>query len=119
MPITDICEVRLVDAALVEQVKAGSPSPDSVAQMATIFHLLGDASRIRLLVGLAQASELCVCDLAASADMSESATSHALRLLRAHAVVNVRRSGRIAYYSLLDDHVRALLDVASLRVRIV
>ena len=56
--------------------------------------------------------ELCVCDLAAAAAMGESATSHALRILRAHRVVTVRRAGRMAFYSLADEHVRMLLDLA-------
>jgi len=55
---------------------------------------------------------MCVCDLAAVARASESAVSHHLRLLRAHRVVQVRRTGRMAYYRLADAHVRLLLDVA-------
>ncbi len=56
--------------------------------------------------------EMCVCDLAAAAGQSESSVSHALRLLRAHRVVQVRRAGRMAFYKLADSHVRMLLDVA-------
>ena len=77
-----------------------------------MFGLLADANRLRLLVSLLEGGELCVCDLAAATGMGESATSHALRLLRAHRVVKVRRAGRMAYYSLTDGHVRMLLDVA-------
>ena len=80
--------------------------------MAEVFALLGDENRLRLLLGLLEAGELCVCDLAAAAGLGESATSHALRLLRVHRVVKVRRTGRRAYYSLTDGHVRMLLDVA-------
>lgn len=112
MSLADTCEVRVVDAVLVDRVKADLPEPESIAQMADVFALLGDGNRVRMLASLCQAPELCVCDLAATTEMSESATSHALRLLRAHGVVKVRRSGRIAYYSLHDDHVRTLLDVA-------
>ena len=74
--------------------------------------MLSDPGRLRLLVCLLEGGELCVCDAAAAAGMSESATSHALRLLRAHGVVKVRRAGRMAFYSLIDGHVRLLLDVA-------
>jgi DNA-binding transcriptional ArsR family regulator len=56
--------------------------------------------------------ELCVCDLAAAVGLSESATSHALRILRAHRVVRARRSGRMVFYGLADSHVRRLLELA-------
>ena len=88
------------------------PAPESIASVAEVFALLGDENRLRLLLGLLEGGELCVCDLAAAAGLGESATSHALRLLRAHRVVKVRRAGRRAYYSLTDGHVRMLLDLA-------
>ena len=85
-----------------------------VTDVAELFALLGDPHRLRLLTALRDATtgELCVSDLALAVDSSESAVSHALRLLRAHQVVAVRRSGRHAFYALADAHVRQLLDVA-------
>jgi DNA-binding transcriptional ArsR family regulator len=89
------------------------PARDVVDELADgVFSLLADPNRLRLLVCLLEGGEMCVCDLAAAVGMGESAASHALRLLRAHRVVKVRRSGRMAYYSLTDGHVRLLLDVA-------
>jgi ArsR family transcriptional regulator, lead/cadmium/zinc/bismuth-responsive transcriptional repressor len=108
----DECQVRVVDPQRVDAVQRALPPPASVAAVAEVFALLGDENRLRLLLGLLEGGELCVCDLAAAAGLGESATSHALRLLRAHRVVKVRRSGRRAYYSLTDGHVRMLLDVA-------
>lgn len=93
-------------------MRAALPVDDAVEALAEVFGLLSDPNRLRLLSALLEGGELCVCDLAASVGMAESATSHALRLLRAHRVVKVRRSGRVAYYSLTDAHVRMLLDVA-------
>ena len=94
-------------------VRAALPSAEIVDELANgIFAVLADASRLRLMMGLLEGGELCVCDAAAAADMSESAASHALRLLRLHGVVKARRSGRRVYYSLTDGHVRMLLDVA-------
>lgn len=107
----DACGVRVVDAERVAAVQAGMPAESAVTDLADVFSLLADPGRLRLLVALLGA-ELCVCDLAAAAGMGESATSHALRILRAHRVVSVRRSGRMAYYSLADAHVRMLLDLA-------
>lgn len=108
----DECQVRVVDPARVGAVRQALPGPDSISSVAEVFALLGDHNRLRLLLGLLEGGELCVCDLAAAAGLGESATSHALRLLRAHRVVKVRRDGRRAYYSLIDGHVRMLLDLA-------
>jgi DNA-binding transcriptional ArsR family regulator len=109
----DECEVRLVDPERVASVRTTMPAREVVDELADgVFSLLADPNRLRLLVCLLEGGEMCVCDLAAAVGMGESAASHALRLLRAHRVVKVRRSGRMAYYSLTDGHVRLLLDVA-------
>jgi len=108
----DECDLRLVDPDRVAAVRAAVPGDDAIASLAEVFALLADPGRLRLLTSLLEGGELCVCDLAATAGMGESAASHALRLLRAHRVVKVRRAGRMAYYSLTDGHVRLLLDVA-------
>jgi DNA-binding transcriptional ArsR family regulator len=107
----DACNVRLVDPERVARVNARMPAEEDVVDTADVFSLLGDPRRLKLLVALLD-GELCVCDLAAVTGMSESATSHALRLLRAHRVVAVRRDGRMAYYRLDDAHVRMLVDLA-------
>lgn len=107
----DDCAVRVVHPAQVEQGRARVPAREVVDDLATTFGLLADPGRLRLLLALS-AGETCVCDLAAACGQSESAVSHALRLLRAHRVVAVRRAGRRAYYRLHDDHVAALLHLA-------
>lgn len=107
----DGCTVRVVDASKVAAVHERMPDPREVHDTAEVFGLLSDPGRLRLLLALLD-GEMCVCDLAAVTGQSESATSHALRLLRAHRIVTVRRSGRMAYYRLEDAHVRLLLDVA-------
>jgi DNA-binding transcriptional ArsR family regulator len=111
--VTDIdaCAVRVVDADKVAAVRGAMPSDADVFELADVFGLLADPGRLRLLVALLE-GEMCVCDLAAASGQSESAVSHALRLLRAHRVVRVRRSGRMSFYSLEDAHVRVLLDLA-------
>lgn len=77
---------------------------EKAQRMAEFFSLLGDANRLRILSLLA-AKELCVCDLAAALDMSESAVSHQLRTLRAMRVVRYRKQGRNVFYNLQDSHV--------------
>jgi DNA-binding transcriptional ArsR family regulator len=105
------CAVRVVDPERVATVAGAMPADDDIAGLADVFGLLAEAGRLRVLVALLE-GEMCVCDLAAVARASESAVSHHLRLLRAHRVVQVRRTGRMAYYRLADAHVRLLLDVA-------
>ncbi len=106
------CGVRLVDAEKVADVRAAMPAESDVADAADVFGLLGEPGRLRLLLALLEAGELCVCDLAATTGMRESTVSQALRLLRAHRIVSVHRRGRMAYYRLDDAHVRMLLDLA-------
>lgn len=98
-------------ASRVAARRGALPADADVADLADVFGLLADPGRLRLMVALL-GGELRVADLAAVAGMSESATSHALRILRAHRVVSVRRSGRMAFYALADAHVRMLIDVA-------
>src|SRR5215472_9770427 len=109
----DTCLVRVVDQERVAAVQAAMPGAGQVEQVADVFALLGDPNRVRLLVALLEGGEMCVCDLAAAAGMSESAASHAVRWLRAHRIVSSpRRQGRMMYYRLDDAHVRMLLDLA-------
>ncbi len=82
-------------------------STDKAQRMAEFFSLLGDANRLRILSVLAQTA-LCVCDLAAALDMSESAVSHQLRTLRAMRLVSYRKQGRNVFYHLQDSHVLSL-----------
>lgn len=83
-----------------------------VDELAGVFALLGDPSRLRLLLLLDDGPERCVSELAHAAGMSESAASHALALLRAARVVRATRRGRRTWYRLADEHVRLLLGVA-------
>lgn len=108
----DACATPVVDADRVFAVRRALPSHDTVQDLAQIFSLLADPGRLRLMAALLESGEMCVCDLAAATGQSMSAASHALRLLRAHRVVKVRRSGRMAYYRLADSHVRMLFDLA-------
>ncbi|MGD8439752.1 MAG: metalloregulator ArsR/SmtB family transcription factor, partial [Holophagae bacterium] len=70
---------------------------------------LADPTRLKILHALMVIDELCVCDLAVIADLSVSAVSHQLRLLRDRDLVHARRDGRMVYYSLADDHVSTLM----------
>jgi len=102
---------KLVNPGQVAQVRKAMPSSENVADLADVFSLLGEPGRVRILIALLP-GRMSVRDIAAVVEMSESGVSHALRLLRAHRVVDVHREGRIAYYALADSHVRVLLDLA-------
>ena len=97
-------------------VSAAIPEKETVEELAQVFGLLADPGRLRVIMALLEGGEMCVCDIAAAVGHSESSVSHALRLLRAHRVVRVRRSGRMAYYRLDDSHVRMLLDMALVHI---
>lgn len=99
-----------LDREQVTRAKSLMPSDADILDLADVFGLLGEPSRMRTLIALLHGS-MCVRDLAAVVGLSESAMSHSLRLLRAHRVVNVHRDGRVAHYALADTHVRALLEL--------
>lgn len=105
------------DKPRFELLRATLPAEDEIQQIAQIMRLFGDPARLRLLLVLLEVDEMCVGDLAQLAQMNESATSYALRLLRAHHVVAVRREGRMAYYRIIDTHVKASLQLTLDHVR--
>lgn len=114
-PITVLSDdrgVRCVDPRQVASTRKRLIGIGHAQTMAETFKLLGEPNRLRLLDALADAGELCVCDLAATTGVSETSVSHSMRLLRTAGVVRNRRDGRIIYYRLDDDHVRQLLDQA-------
>ncbi|MFA4964960.1 MAG: metalloregulator ArsR/SmtB family transcription factor [Thermoleophilia bacterium] len=107
----DRCDVLVVDPERVRTVRARLVSAATAEQMAAVFKVLADPSRCRLVAAIIEAGELCVCDLAATVEMSESNVSHHLRVLRAHGLVRARRSGKMVFYSPDDAHIRLLLDL--------
>lgn len=107
----DRCEVICIDAQKVSSSRKHAPHSDTVQTVADTFRVLGDATRLRILSALSR-HELCVCDLALVVGISQSATSHSLRALRQMRLVRFRKDGKIAYYSLADDHIAELLRVS-------
>jgi len=107
----DACTTTQVDDARVAATRPLVVTAGEASGIADVFGLLSDPNRVRVLFALLEAGEMCVCDLAEMVDMSPSALSHALRLLRTAGVVTNRRDGRMMRYRLADSHVRLLLDV--------
>jgi DNA-binding transcriptional ArsR family regulator len=108
-PAADHCDVRHTSAEVVAPIRRTLVSLRAAEALAATFSVLGDPTRVRLLDALAQ-QEMCVCELAELVDSSESAVSHQLRLLRSLRLVRSRRSGRLVFYRLDDEHIRRLLD---------
>lgn len=112
MESKDGCALRVIDPDLVEETRSRMIGSEPAERVAMLFRVLGEPGRVRMLVALLEAGELCVCDLAAVVEMEESTVSHALRLLRTAGIVRHRRAGRQVYYRLDDAHVRLLLDLS-------
>ncbi len=113
----DACALRMVDPDRVAGVRRNLIGLEEAGRLAALFRLLGDRSRTRILFALAEAGELCVCDLAAAVAVPEASVSQALRLLRTAGAVRARRAGRMVWYRLDDDHVRLLLDLSREHLR--
>jgi len=107
IPVAEACDVFHVDPARVAGLRQALIGPGSVSALAEIFRALGDPTRVRMLDALSH-GELCVCDLAQLVELSQSATSHQLRLLRALRLVRSRRAGRMVFYTLDDRHIVTL-----------
>jgi DNA-binding transcriptional ArsR family regulator len=108
----DDCGVACIHPDAVAAARsrlADGPPPPAVA---ALFALLADPTRARLLLALGE-GELCVCDLAAATGVNRTTVSHQLRVLREGGVVGRRRAGKVVFYSLADDHVRALLAMGT------
>jgi DNA-binding transcriptional ArsR family regulator len=113
----DRCEVLVVNAERVRAVRERLVTAAETELMAAVFKVLADPSRCRLVAAIIEGGELCVCDLAATVEISESNASHHLRVLRAHGLVRARREGKMVFYSPDDAHIRVLLEITREHVR--
>lgn len=110
---TNLCSVHEINPEAVAFAQNESLSRDTIEDLSRLYSALSDPTRLKILHALTVTKELCVCDLAVIADLSVSAVSHQLRLLRDRNLVRARRDGRMVYYSLADDHVRDLLAIGT------
>ena len=105
----EICEDNCIHMDRLEKVREKLPDVDELYDLAELFKVFGDSTRIRILYVLFQ-SELCVCDLAEVLGMTQSAVSHQLKILKQAKLVTGRREGKSVFYALADDHVRSIID---------
>ena len=103
------CQAEIVHTDVLETVRTQLPPDEVLYDLAELFKIFGDSTRIKILYALLQ-SELCVCDIAGLLDVTQSAVSHQLRVLKASKLVKFRREGKVGFYSLADDHVSRILS---------
>ena len=98
------CDCSVIHREVVERVAKAMPREEKLYDLAELFKVFGDSTRIKILCALQQ-EEMCVCDIAALLGMTHSAISHQLRILKQAGLVKFRRDGKVVYYSLDDEHV--------------
>ncbi len=103
------CDTVEVHEELLEIVSKTMPEETELYDLAELFKVFGDSTRIRILFVLFEA-EVCVCDLAEALHMTQSAISHQLKILKQNKLVKSRREGKSIFYSLADEHVRTIID---------
>ena len=103
------CEETQIHPDAVERVRGLLPQDEVLYDLAELFKIFGDSTRVKILYALLE-SELCVCDIAKLMEVSQSAVSHQLRVLKGSKLLKFRREGKTVYYSLADQHVMSILS---------
>lgn len=106
--LSECCEEACIHKNLLEKVNAHMPDETELYDLSELFKVFGDSTRIRILFVLFEA-EVCVCDLAETLNMTQSAISHQLKILKQSKLVKNRREGKSIFYSLADEHVRTII----------
>ncbi len=107
----EVCEAEHEHSDAVEKTKAQMPNEDELYDLAELFKVFGDSTRVRILSALF-CRELCVCDICSVLNMNKSAISHQLRVLRQTKIVKSRREGKEVFYSLDDEHIEKIFKMA-------
>ena len=105
----DCCESTEIHRDRLKEVAEKMPAEELLYDLAELFKVFGDSTRMRILFVLFE-SEVCVCDLAEALNMTVSAISHQLKILKTNKLITSRREGRSVFYSLADDHVRSIVS---------
>ena len=111
MEPVETCEEKSIHPEQIDTVVKDLSPEETLFDLAELFKIFGDSTRIKILYVLFEA-ELCVCDIAAVLNMSQSAISHQLRTIKQARLVKNRREGKTVYYSLADDHVKTIIGMA-------
>ncbi len=106
--IIEQCQTKEIHEELLSIVSSKMPKDEKLFDLAELFKVFGDSTRMKILFVLFEA-QVCTCDLAAALNMTASAVSHQLNTLRRAKLVKARRDGKSVFYSLSDDHVRTII----------
>lgn len=106
----DRCESVVIHPEAIKQAKDQMPKEEDLLDLADFFRIFADSTRVKIVCALL-AGELCVCDIAELLQVSQSAISHQLRVLKQARLVKFRRAGKIVYYSLNDEHIQGILSL--------
>jgi ArsR family transcriptional regulator, lead/cadmium/zinc/bismuth-responsive transcriptional repressor len=109
------CDCVVIHEDIVNQVQGHMPEEETLYDLAELFKVFGDSTRIRILWALFEA-EMCVCDIAYLLNMTQSAISHQLRVLKQTKLVKNRKEGKNVYYSLEDEHIKQIFDQGLLHI---
>ncbi len=107
----EVCEHEHSHSEIIDRVGRAMPGEDVVYDVAELFKVFGDSTRTKILTALFE-SEMCVCDIGKLLNMTKSAISHQLRILRQSKLVKARKSGKEVFYSLADNHVKVIFKMA-------
>ena len=107
----EVCCSNELHGDIVDSVRAKMPDTEMLYELAELFKVFGDTTRVRILYALS-AQEMCVCDIADLLDMTHSSISHQLRVLKQARLVKFRKEGKTVYYSLDDEHVSEMYEMA-------
>ncbi|MHB1151255.1 MAG: ArsR/SmtB family transcription factor [Eubacteriales bacterium] len=102
-------EEKIPDEDIISKIKNLMPEDEILYDLADLFKVFGDTTRIKILYVLFE-SEMCVCDIAQILNMTQSAISHQLKVLKQNKLIKYRRGGKTVLYSLADEHVRTIID---------
>lgn len=111
----DRCDCNIIHEAVVNEVREQMPEEDDLIDLADLFKVFGDSTRVKILSALFH-SEMCVCDIAVLLGMTKSSISHQLRILKQAKLVHYRKDGKVVFYSLADEHVKTIFDQGMLHV---
>ena len=103
------CNGNIIHEDIVVRVKDKLPAEETLYDLAELFKVFGDTTRIKIICALFE-SEMCVCDLSCLLNMTQSAISNQLRVLQSARLVKFRREGKVVYYSLDDEHIKHIYD---------
>lgn len=107
---SETCDCDVIHSEVVNRVKKVMENTEVLYAVADFFKVMSDSTRMRIMSALDN-GEMCVCDLSALLDMTKSAISHQLKVLKDAHLVKSRREGKNVYYSLKDDHVRLIIEM--------